>query len=271
MNNTQRRSSSMQDPLLYYEVHGTHGPFILLVHGIMSSRAQWIPNLESLTAFCRPVIVELLGHGRSPSPEESERYTPDSYVGEFERIRLKLGVERWFVCGQSLGASLTLRYALYHPEHIISQVFTNSRSALSENPPVETMQMLGKRLEEEGSKLLNDFPLHPSKSSHIKPEIKEALIEDVKLINIHGFSYTMRYMVTQCSVRDIIQENRIPTLLIVGKYDKRFASLPEFAKANIPKLEILLLDGGHAVNIDASEEFNKGIKDFVLRSIQCVG
>lgn len=258
----------MEEPLLYYEVHGTHGPYLLLVHGILSSRAQWIPNLEALRAFCRPVIVELLGHGRSPSPDDPECYTPDRYVLEFERIRQKLGVDRWFVCGQSLGASLTLRYSLNHPEHIIAQVFTNSRSALSENLPEEAMKGVAKRLEEEGRKVLDEFPLHPSKNHRLKPEIKKALVDDVNLINVRGLSYTLQYMVTRCSVYEIIHENQVRTLLIVGKFDKQFAPLLPFAEKTIPNLEVLVYEGGHAVNIDAADHFNKAVQNFMEEEIR---
>jgi pimeloyl-ACP methyl ester carboxylesterase len=224
-----------------------------------------MPNLEALAAFCRPVIVELLGHGRSPSPLDPECYTPNRYVLEFERIREKLGVARWFVCGQSLGASLTLRYGLNRPEHIIAQVFTNSRSALSENLPEDAMKAVAKRLEEEGRKVLDEFPLHPSKNRHLQPEIREALLDDMNLINLRGLSYNLQYMVPQCSVCKMIHENRIPTLLIVGKFDKQFAPLLAFAKKTIPNLEVLVYDGGHAVNIDAAEHFNQAVQDFISR------
>jgi pimeloyl-ACP methyl ester carboxylesterase len=100
------------EPSLYFEVHGNEGPYLLMVHGILSSKAQWIPNLEELKTFCRPVVIELFGHGRSPAPDDVESYSPDNYVGEFELIRQKLGIEKWFICGQSLGAALTFRYAL---------------------------------------------------------------------------------------------------------------------------------------------------------------
>ncbi len=257
----------MEEPLLYYEVHGTQGPFLLLVHGILSSRAQWIPNLATLRAFCRPVIVELLGHGRSPSPEDPECYTPEWYVLEFERIRQKLGVDRWFVCGQSLGASLTLRYSLNHPEHIFAQVFTNSRSALAENLPEEAMKRAAKRLEEEGRKVLDEFPLHPSQNRRLPPEIKKALLEDMNLINVRGLSYTLQYMITRCSVYKIIHENKVRTLLIVGRFDKQFAPLLPFAEKNIPNLEILVCEGGHAVNIDAADYFNQAVQNFIEEEI----
>ena len=253
----------IEEPLLYYEIHGTQGPYLLLVHGILSSRAQWIPNLEALTAFCRPVIVELFGHGRSPAPDDPECYNPDRYVLEFESIREKLGVDRWFVCGQSLGAALTLRYGLDHPEHIIAQVFTNSRSALAENRPEEPMKMVAKRLEEGGRKVLEVWPLHPSQNRHLNFEIKKALIDDLNLINLRGLSNTLQYLVTRCSVHKMIHKNQVPTLLIVGKLDKHFAPLISFAEKTIPNLEIRVCDGGHAVNIDAAEQFNEAIHDFM--------
>jgi len=257
------RGDKIEEPLLYYEVHGTRRPYLLLVHGILSSRVQWMPNLEALTAFCRPVIVELLGHGRSPAPDDPECYTPDRYVLEFESIREKLGVDRWFVCGQSLGASLTLRYGLNHPEHIIAQIFTNSRSALAENLPEERMKKVAKRLEEGGRKVLEEFPLHPSQNRHLNFKIKEALIDDLNLINFQGLSHNLQYLVPRCSVRKMIHENQVPTLLVVGKFDKQFAPLVSFAEKTIPNLEILVYDGGHAVNIDAAEQFNGAVQDFM--------
>ncbi len=258
----------MQESLLYHEVHGSNGPYLLLVHGIMSSRAQWIPNIDFLKTFCRPVIVELLGHGRSPSPNDSQFYTPDNYCHEFERIRYKLGVERWFVCGQSLGASLTLRYSLNHPKHIIAQIFTNSRSALSENTSEDTMKIVVKSIDEKGRKALDNFPLHPAKSKHLKPEIKKALVEDVDLINLRGISNTMLYMVTRCSVCNIIHKNQVPTLLVVGKFDKQFAHLVKYAEKTIAKLEVKVFEGGHAVNIDAAEQFNNALQNFILRCLK---
>ena len=254
----------MKDPMLYYEVHGTHGPFLLLVHGLLSSRAQWIPNLKVLTGFCRPVIIELLGHGRSPSPEDPECYTPDHYVREFECIREKLNTERWFVCGQSLGAALTLRYALYHMERLIAQVFTNSRSAFSERSEGRPGKLLEQQIASEGRKIIDNFPLHPSRSRHLPPDIKDALVQDVELIDITGFKNTLLYTLPQSSVRDMLSKSQVPTLMIVGRHDRAFLPLSEIAIKLIPELYVQVFDGGHAVNIDAALEFNKTIKDFIL-------
>ena len=148
---------------LHYDAHDGDGPFLLLVHGILSSRSQWMLNLDALATVSRPVVVELFGHGRSPSPADASAYAPQNYVREFERIREALGVERWFVCGQSLGAALTLRYVLDAPERVIAQVFTNSNSTLADASWAErvrpSMEAQAMRLEADGRRTLDEHPL----------------------------------------------------------------------------------------------------------------
>jgi len=225
---------------LYYELHGTQGPHLLMVHGFMSSRAQWISNLKAFTEFCRPVIVELFGHGRSPSPKNPEAYFPENYVREFEIIRHKLGLENWFICGQSLGTALTLRYSLIHPERIKGQIFTNSLSALSDASENENMERLVRLMLQEGRGSLDRFPLNPSRRSRfLDPEVKKALVEDIDLIDLEGFANNLLYLIPTCSVRNMLCEITVPTLLVAGKFDKQFSALMPIALENIPALEFI--------------------------------
>ncbi len=62
-----------------------------MLHGFLSSRAQWLLNLETLSTVCRPVATEIFGHGRSPAPHTHHEYAPERYVEAFERIREALG------------------------------------------------------------------------------------------------------------------------------------------------------------------------------------
>jgi len=250
---------------LYYELYGTQGPRLLMVHGFMSSRAQWIPNLKAFTEFCRPVIVELFGHGRSPSPKDPESYSPENYIREFEIIRRELGLENWFICGQSLGTALTLRYSLIHPESIKGQIFTNSLSALSDAREYENMEGLVRLMLQGGRGSLDRFPLNPSQSRFLNPEVKKALIKDIDLIDLEGFANNLLYLIPRCSVRNMLCEITVPTLLVAGKFDKQFSSLMPIALENIPNLEYIELDGGHAVNIDAADQFNEAVREFILR------
>jgi pimeloyl-ACP methyl ester carboxylesterase len=253
-------------PELCYEVYGQHGPFLLLVHGMLSSRAQWIPNLEALLAVCRPVVVELFGHGRSPTPHAPAFYAPSHYVAEFERIRLALGAERWLVCGQSLGAALTLRYTLDYPRRVIGQAFTNSNSALAEDGWADrvlpAMEAQARRLEAEGHRFLDEHPLNPGRSRRLPAEVRSAFVTDCSLHTPLGIALTGLHTVPASSVRGRVAENTVPTLLVVGEREERFRAHRRFAERVMPQLQVVALDGGHAVNLDDSSGFNSAITTF---------
>ncbi|RDJ93725.1 alpha/beta hydrolase, partial [Lacticaseibacillus rhamnosus] len=76
-------------------------------------------------------------------------------------------------CGQSLGAGLTLRYALDHPDRIIAQVFTNTTSGLREIiDPAEDRKSAAWVAEgflKEGSPGLEKIPVHPALSGAVWP------------------------------------------------------------------------------------------------------
>ena len=100
-----------------------------MLHGFLSSSAQWQDNLAALQRVCKPVTIELWGHGQSPAPTDAQSYAPERYVEQLEAIRRELGVAQWFLCGYSIGAGMTIRYAHCFPEHVVGHVFTNSSSS----------------------------------------------------------------------------------------------------------------------------------------------
>lgn len=240
---------------------------MLLVHGFLSSRSQWLPNLESLSQVARPVVVELFGHGRSPSPEEPAAYTPANYVVEFERIREELDADRWLVCGQSLGAALSLWYVLDCPERVIGHVFTNSMSALAEDGWRERvrpgLEAQARRLAEGGRGVLDQHPLSPLRNRRLSPELREAFSADAELLDPAGIARTGLFTVPESSVRARVGMNSVPTLLAVGEREKQFAPYRQFAESCMPMLSVAAIDAGHAPNLDAAEIFNEAVVAFV--------
>ncbi len=211
-------------------------------------------------------MVELWGHGRSPSPEDPALYHPDAYVSAFEAIRGELGADRWLVCGQSLGAALTLRYALAHPERVLRQVFTNSVSALAEEEWVVQRRAAAGRLAaalaEGGREALERMPIHPARARRIPPAAHRALLEDAALLDPDGVARALQYTIPDSSVRELVSTNRVPALLVYGEREKRFLPHREFAERAMPHLETVGLDAGHAVNLEAAEGFDAAVGRF---------
>ena len=256
----------MSAPHLYHEVHGSRGPFLLLVHGMLSSRAQWMLNIEALSAFCRPAVVELFGHGRSPTPDGADAYSPGRYVAEFEALRRSLGVERWLICGQSLGAALTLRYSLDCPDRVIAQVFTNSNSALADEAwrerVIPLMSAQARHLRQVGRAALDGHPLSPARGKRLPLVAQAALVTDYALHTPEGIAATGLYTVPDSSIRERASAISVPTLLVAGEREKGFDEARAYAERTIPGLAVVGLDAGHAVNIEAAEAFNEAATSF---------
>ena len=260
----------MNDPAavkLHCDVHEGSGPYLLLVHGVLSGQAQWSSNLAALRRITRPVVIELWGHGRSPSPQDPALYQPAAYVDAFEDIRATLGVERWWVCGQSLGAALTLRYALKHPERCIAHVFTNSVSALGDSDWVTRTRAasagLADAIEQGGQEVIERLPIHPVRATRIPPDARRALLADAARLDPRGVASTFRYTVPNSSMRERAAENRVPTLLVCGERETRFREHREFAEHTVPHLEVVGVDAGHAVNLEAAAAFEAAVCAFL--------
>jgi len=254
---------------LHYEVHPGSGPVLLLVHGFLSSRAQWRLNLEALGEFCRPVVVELWGHGRSPHPGDTAAFTPESYLEQFEKVRKAVGAESWLVCGQSLGASLTLRYSLEFPERVIAQIFTNSNSAMSTEEQTRQRWIDAKEaieaIDRDGLVAVEALRVHPRHAKRLPEAVHRELLEDAAMIIPAAIADSYRHLNPVSSVRARAAEISVPTLLAFGHYEKRFHAAKDYAVESIPGLELVELEAGHAVNIQDADGFNQHARTFFER------
>ena len=252
---------------LHWEAHPGNGPYLLLVHGFLMSRAQWLLNLESLASVCRPVVVELWGHGRSPAPADPAAYHPDALIEQFELIRRELDEAQWLLCGYSLGAGLTLRYALDRPEQTMAHAFTNSTSALADPAQQAAWQEQGlasrDRFITEGIPAIDRIAVHPRHAKHLPESVKTPLLSDAAQHTPLGIANVMAYTTPTISVRQRIQRNTRPALLIQGRRETRFNPFAEHALAHMTGLKHVALDTGHGVNMEDANGFNQAVITFI--------
>lgn len=249
-----------------FEVHPGSGPPLLLVHGFLSSPAQWLDNLDALGAHCTPVTVKLWGHAGAPHPDDAA-YAPDAYVESFEAIRREIDAARWWLLGYSLGAGLTIRYALTHPERVIGHAFTNSTSALADADQQRRWHAdaphTAERIVAGGQAAMARIPVHPRHARRLPAHLHQALCADAERHDPAGIAATLRHTNPLVSVRDRLGANRRPALLACGVREKRFLPLRDHAAATMPHLQVRDIDGGHGMNMEAPLAFNRAIIDFL--------
>jgi pimeloyl-ACP methyl ester carboxylesterase len=254
---------------MHWELHSGTGPLVLLVHGFLMSRAQWLRNTADLGQVCRPVVVELWGHGRSPAPDDPAAYAPDALVQALDDIRGELGEAQWLLCGYSLGAALTLRYVLNFPDRVLAHAWTNSTSALADSTQQQTWREQGiasrNRFITEGIPAIERIAVHPRHAKHLPTDVKAPLLVDAAGHIPLGIANIMAYTTPELSVRGRIAENSRPALLIQGQRETRFNTFADHARAHMPMLDVQQLNTGHGVNMEDAPGFNAALTAFIRR------
>lgn len=246
--------------LLHFERAGSVGrPVLLMLHGFLSSNLQWSPNRGPLGRHFELVLAELWGHGRSPAPRSPEAYRVDRYVEELEHIRETVGAKHWLVCGQSFGAGIAIRYALAHPEATAGLVVTNSRSALND---VSAEARTSGDLPAWQALDLRRLPLHPCHARRFPADLKAEMEAAADAVDRYALWQATTITASGTCCRAVASQIAVPTLLVNGRFEKRFQADRDFAAAAIPGIEVVDLDAGHSVNIEAAAGFDRAVIDF---------
>ena len=249
-----------------YDIQGpTDAPAVLFVHGILTCRAHWLLNLPAFQQRYRTVVIELLGHGRSPAPENPAEYHPDRYVERFDALRELIGAPRWFVVGQSLGAAITLNYAMSRPDDVIAHIVTNSHSAFADEGRVRDPEAARQRAEQiahGGIDAVMSHPLCPRRARALSDHARARFDDDMRRSTPIGIARTMLYTSPHTRMRDRLPHNTVPTLLIAGDREEAFRPAREWAERHAANMRVIRVPAPHAVNIGAADQFNAAALDF---------
>ena len=257
---------------LNYVIDGpSDGRSVLFVHGILTCRAHWLLNRPAFhEAGFRSITVELFGHGSSPAPEEESAYHPDRYSERFSALRELVEAERWFVVGQSLGAALTLNYAMSRPDEVIAHVVTNSHSAFGELERIRNPEAARERAQtmiDGGIDAVMRHPLNPRRARAFEP-VHRAEFDDAMLLSTPaGIARTMMFTSPHTPLRHRLPTNPVDTLLIAGDREEAFTSAREWVESNAANFRVERVSATHAVNISAAEDFNRISIEFLAEYI----
>jgi 2-succinyl-6-hydroxy-2,4-cyclohexadiene-1-carboxylate synthase len=255
----------------HVEVKGQGFPMLLL-HGFTGDSSTWdrvLPNLESY----KTIALDLLGHGKTDSPEDHDRYRVEHAVEDLKRLLDELKIEKAFLLGYSMGGRLALAFAAAYPESVKALILESSSPGLrAEDERKERAAGDEKLANMIVSKGLEDFvdyweniPLFSSQKS-LPAGIQEEIRNNRLSQNPRGLANSLRGMGTgrQPSYWEELRHLPMEVLLVTGELDSKFCRIAEAMKEEVQNSTVIKVSGaGHALHVEEPEKFGTIVREFL--------
>jgi pimeloyl-ACP methyl ester carboxylesterase len=221
-------------------------PALLLIHGTAASLRTWQPMVPLLSGAHRVIRVDLLGCGRSSTPDGASYTVPD----QARRVGTaldRLGVERATVVGHSSGGVIATAVAEQRPDLVTALALINTGPHMAAYIADDAAALGPVRWQD-----LTDEQLRRIMSSGFRAgfEIPQPFLDEARGMNLHVFAATsqaVRAYLDQRALPDRLAGLGRPLLVIFGEDDLRWRSSSAADYRAVPGARVEMLPGvGHS-------------------------
>jgi 3-oxoadipate enol-lactonase len=256
--------------VIYYDEYGTGTPLVL-IPGLGGSRLGWSKQIEPFAQKYH--VINLDNRDAGSSGESTTEYTISDMADDVASVLHHLGGGAAFIVGVSMGGFIAQHLALRHPALVnkLVLVATSAGGARHTPPQPEVAALLVRDPNEDV-----ETRVRRSYAVITGPGFAESHPEDVARAIEHGYRFQMSLAAYQRQLRAAtlhiqdgtgarLGEIRVPTLIVHGDCDPLVPPVNAHAlAAAIPGARLVLLRGvGHLPHIEATEEFNRIVMEFL--------
>ncbi|MBF2593646.1 2-succinyl-6-hydroxy-2,4-cyclohexadiene-1-carboxylate synthase [Listeria welshimeri] len=251
----------------YYVTNTVNGekPVLLMLHGFTGSNKTFQESITHLEEHFSIVAPDLLGHGKTDSPDEIARYSIERIVDDLVTILQELKIMQCFVLGYSMGGRVATAFASAHPEMVRGLILVSSSPGLAQKDlqksRVQADNRLADMLESEGIRSFVDYweklALFASQEV-LSDELKKRIRLERLAQNPNGLAMSLRGMGTgkQPSYWNHLADFTFPVLLMTGSLDEKFEKIAQEMQQLIPNsTHVTVQNAGHAVYLEQPNIF----------------
>lgn len=220
-------------------------PALLLVHGSAASTRSWDAVVPLLTGSHRVVRIDLLGHGRSATPDDGD-YSIPAQARRAGAALDRLGITSAIAVGHSSGGLTVTALAEQRPDLVAALALINTGPRMEaliaqrlSFDPAQWAQLTDEHLREAASTAFSRAGYRPPQD----------LLDDMRLMTFHSFTATMRASAEYLAERpvpDRLADLGRPLLVIFGQDDRRWRSSFAGDYRAVPGAQVEMLPGlGH--------------------------
>ena len=257
-------------------VAGSGEPVVFL-HGFRGSGRYWEPHVRELTAHHQIIIVDLLGFGESPWPQDAS-YDVGNHLDAIDRtIEPLVRGRRVTIVGHSMGAILAAEYARRHRKAVSGVILLNApmfrseaeaRSRIKEMSPMAAMFSVRRFWARASCDLVCAFrPLLFDIAPRLEPEIPPHVARDAVLHRWESFDRTLRRVVLQSNMEQTLRQlGPVPVTILHGTRDRVTLLSRLKTIASEIHAELVVIPGGHNIYLDTPHAVVREIERAIARS-----
>jgi len=252
---------------LAYYVYGEGEPTLVFVVAWIATAPFWIYQVNHFSQNFKMVTVDMRGAGESDKP--ADNYTTDLYVDDLNSIIEELREKDIVLVGESMGASIAIKYVTKYPEKVSKLVLmcgTPKLTPTNDFPHGQSSEVLNRlltSLQESYSRFLRAWMdlIFPEPGTEYLKEwgfrMVQATPEEIATNVANNFMKE--------DFRPLLGKINIPTLILHGEND--VVCPLEGGKYMHEKIlgskMYIFKDKGHCPSITAAEKFNKILEEFI--------
>ena len=206
----------------------------------------------------RVIAYSRRGHnGSDPVPKEN----PGTASGDLDHLMDFLGVKKFHAVSSAAGVSVTMDYALSHPERLYSIVYACGTGGVQDEHYVKMLDDLRPK----------GFAEMPFEFQEVGPSYRAANPEGTQLwADLHHKAVTGKRTGQKPANKvtlKALEGMKVPTLVIAGDADLWWPPTAlRMVAPHIPNGETLIVpEAGHSVYWEQPELFNRAVLDFIKR------
>lgn len=251
-----------------YDVTGSEGPAVLLLHAFPLAGFMWDPQVEALAGTHRVVRFDARGFGGSGlghGPLTMERIADDAVA-----LLDLLGIEKVILGGCSMGGYAALAFVRRHPERLRGLVLQDTRAGADTEEARASRAALAERVIAEGAPAAVDafLPKLVGETTHReRPDLVRSLRERILATSPQAIANALHGLAARADSRETLPAIHVPTLVLVGAED--VLTPPAESTTMAAAIARARLDvvpaAGHLANLENPRALNAALRAFLAR------
>ena len=261
---------------VHYKLMGQGQPVFILLHGFGASLLSWHTVMEPLSAYGTVIAYDRPAFGLTERPLKwsgQNPYGPEANAALLVGLMDQLGVQKAILVGNSAGGTLSMQFALEHPQRVQALVLVDP--AVYGNGAPTWVRLLGKTpqmqhlgplfvrsIQKRGLDLIRTAWYDPAK---ITQETLDGYTLPLKADGWDQALWNFTMASRDTGLLEHLQDFKIPILVITGEDDRIVPTADSVRLAGqLPGASLVIIpEAGHVPHEEQPAAFMQAVKTFL--------